>query len=424
MITSAPKGTRDILPGESRKWQWMEARMRDVCASFGYREIRIPTFEHTELFLRSVGSTTDIVQKEMYTFEDKGGRSITLKPEGTAGVARAFVEHSLYNETLPLKMYYLFNPTFRYERPQAGRLREHHQFGVEVFGAAGSSMDAEVILLAVSVLRKLGLGNLEVNLNSIGCPNCRPVYHAKLKEYFAQRVDKLCPTCAGRLERNPLRILDCKDEGCHALVLDAPRTLDHLCPDCVAHFESLKGFLDDAGVRYVINPLLVRGLDYYNRTVFEIVSPDIGAQSSVAGGGRYDGLIEEVGGPSTPGIGFGMGMERLLMALEAQSLLPGNLEPKPVYVASMGEAARGEAFRLAMALRGRGLFAECDHLSRSFKAQFKHADKLGSRFVVILGDNELQSGLWKLKDLLDGSESFVDKEQMLDTLTKKVQGIV
>lgn len=400
----------------------MESCMREVCAAFGYREIRIPTFEHTELFLRSVGSTTDIVQKEMYTFEDKGGRSITLKPEGTAGVARAFVEHSLYNETLPVKMYYLFNPTFRYERPQAGRLREHHQFGIESFGAAGSSMDAEVILLAAAVLRRLGLSTLEVNLNSIGCPNCRPAYHAKLKEYFAQHIDQLCPTCAERLDRNPLRILDCKDPSCHAVVLDAPRTLDHLCSDCKAHFESLKGYLDNAGVHYIINPLLVRGLDYYNRTVFEILSPDIGAQSAVGGGGRYDGLIEEVGGPSTPGIGFGMGMERLMMALEARGLLPTDLDPQPVYVAAMGDAARAEAFRLAMELRGRGIPAECDHLNRSFKAQFKHADKLGSRLVVILGDNELSSGQWKLKNLSDGTESFIAKEQILDTLTKKVQG--
>ncbi len=422
MITSAPKGTRDILPGESRKWQWMEACMRDVCTAFGYREIRIPTFEHTELFLRSVGSTTDIVQKEMYTFEDKGGRSITLKPEGTAGVARAFVEHSLYNETLPLKMYYLYNPTFRYERPQAGRLREHHQFGVEVFGAAGSTMDAEVILLAVSVLRRLGLGTLEVNLNSIGCPSCRPAYHAKLKAYFAQHVDKLCPTCADRLERNPLRILDCKDKGCHALVEGAPRTLDNLCDDCAEHFTSLKKLLDDAGVRYVINPLLVRGLDYYNRTVFEIVSPDIGAQSSVAGGGRYDGLIEEVGGPATAGIGFGMGMERLLMALEAQKLLPTDLEPRPVYVASMGDAARAEAFRLALRLRERGVTAECDHLNRSFKAQFKHADKLSSRFAVVLGDNELASGMWKVKDLTNGTESTVPKDDIVETLIHQKQG--
>ena len=422
MITTAPKGTRDILPNESRKWQWMEKCMREVCAAFGFREIRIPTFEHTELFLRSVGSTTDIVQKEMYTFEDKGGRSITLKPEGTAGVARAFVEHSLYNETLPLKMYYLFNPTFRYERPQAGRYREHHQFGIESFGAAGSSMDAEVIMLATSVLRRLGLSELEVNLNSIGCPACRPGYHAKLKEYFTSHIDRLCPTCVSRLERNPLRILDCKDEGCHALVKDAPRTLDHLCADCVSHFESLKGYLDDAGVRYVINTLLVRGLDYYNRTVFEIIAPDIGAQSAVGGGGRYDGLIQEVGGPATPGIGFGMGMERLMMALESRALLPKDLDPKPVYVASMGDAARAEAFRLAMALRARGVAAECDHMGRSFKAQFKYADKLGSRFVVILGDNELQSGQWKLKDLNDGSERFLSKEHMVDTLTKTEQG--
>lgn len=419
MLTTAPKGTKDILPGESWKWQYIEKCMRDVCALFGYKEIRIPTFEHTELFLRSVGSTTDIVQKEMYTFEDKGGRSITLKPEGTAGVARAFVEHSLYNEALPVKMYYLFNPTFRYERPQAGRLREHHQFGAEVFGAPQASADAEVILLAMSVLGRLGLKNLEVNINSIGCPACRPVYNARLVEYLSGKHDKLCKTCLDRLERNPIRVLDCKEEGCRVIAADAPHMLDCLCEECETHFNTLKQLLGKMNVTYHINPFIVRGLDYYTKTVFEIISPDIGAQSTVCGGGRYDGLIDEMGGPKTSGIGFGLGMERLLLALEAQGLLPQDSALKPVYIAPIGEAARAEGFQLAMELRQNGIAAECDHAGRSFKAQFKYADKLGCRFVVIIGDEEIKTSIWKIKDMSNSTERAVSKDKIIAELSGK-----
>lgn len=419
MLTSAPKGTKDILPGESRKWQYIEACMRGVCASFGYHEIRIPTFEHTELFLRSVGSTTDIVQKEMYTFEDKGGRSITLKPEGTAGVARAFVEHSLYNQPLPQKMYYLFNPTFRYENTQAGRFREHHQFGIEVFGAPLAGADAEVILLAMAVLEKLGLKNLEVNINSIGCPVCRPEYHRILMEYLSDKKGRLCKTCLDRLERNPIRVLDCKEEGCQAVASDAPHMLDCLCDECNAHFETLKSLLGSMNVIYHINPFIVRGLDYYTKTVFEIISPDIGAQSTVCGGGRYDGLIEEVGGPKTAGVGFGLGMERLLMALEAQGLLPQDDAARPVYFATMGEVARAEGFRLAMELRKLGIAAESDLVGRSFKAQFKYADKLSCRFVVIAGDDEVKSGVWKIRDMNNSTEKAVSKDKLIPALTGK-----
>lgn len=419
MLTSAPKGTKDILPGESRKWQYIEACMRGVCASFGYGEIRIPTFEHTELFLRSVGSTTDIVQKEMYTFEDKGGRSITLKPEGTAGVARAFVEHGLFNQPLPLKMYYLFNPTFRYENTQAGRLREHHQFGIEAFGAPGAAADAEVILLALTVLNKLGLKNLEVNINSIGCPDCRPAYNARLKEYLLDKKDKLCKTCLDRLERNPVRVLDCKEEGCKAIAAGAPHMLDCLCEECGNHFGTLKSLLASMNVVYHVNPFIVRGLDYYTKTVFEIISPDIGAQSTVCGGGRYDGLIEEVGGPKTAAVGFGMGMERLLMALEAQGLVSDESAAKPVYIATMGERAGTEGFRLAMELRGQGMPAECDLVGRSFKAQFKYADKLGSRFVVIAGDDEVGTGIWKIKDMANSTERAVARDKIAEELTGK-----
>ena len=416
MLTTAPKGTKDILPGESAKWQYIERTIREACAAFAYREIRVPTFEHTELFLRSVGNTTDIVQKEMYTFEDKGGRSITLKPEGTAGVARAFVEHSLYNEPLPLKCYYLYNPTFRYERPQAGRLREHHQFGVEAFGAQAATLDAEVILLATTILEKLGLSNLRANINSIGCPKCRPQYHAKLLAYLQDKRDGLCKACNERIERNPLRVLDCKEESCRAIAEDAPKSIDFLCEECHDHFETLKTCLDEMGVDYVVNPFIVRGLDYYTKTVFEIISPDLGAQSTLCGGGRYDGLIEEVGGPQMPGIGFGMGMERLLMVLEAQGRIPPDLDLPPVFIAAMGDEARMAAWKLAMELRGEGVAAECDHMGRSFKAQFKYAGKLGCPKVVVVGEAELASGQWKLKDMAAGEERSFTRAQLLNEL--------
>lgn len=419
MLTPAPRGTRDILPGESHKWQYVEGRMREACASFGYAEVRVPTFEHTELFLRGVGSTTDIVQKEMYTFEDKGGRSVTLKPEGTAGVARAFVEHGLFNRPLPLKMYYLYSPVFRYETPQAGRFREHHQFGVEVFGAPGAAADAETILLAMTLLGRLGVQNLEVNINSIGCPACRPAYNEKLKAFFSERKGNLCKTCSDRLERNPLRILDCKEESCREIAKGAPRMLDNLCPECASHFETLKTLLAAMDVAFRVNPFIVRGLDYYTKTVFEILSPDLGAQNTLCGGGRYDGLIGEVGGPATAATGFGMGMERLLMALEAQGLLPEAEEGAPVYVATMGERAGREGFRLATELRKRGIPAECDLVGRSFKAQFKYADKLGSRFVVIAGDDEIASGVWKIRDMANSSEKAVPKERVADELAGK-----
>jgi histidyl-tRNA synthetase len=412
------KGTKDILPDESYKWQYIENRIREICAAFGYKEIRVPTIEKTELFLRSVGSTTDIVQKEMYTFK-KEDESITLKPEGTAGVARAYIEHSLFNQPLPIKAYYLFSPMFRCERPQAGRLREFHQFGVEVFGAPGAAADAEIIMLALQLLDRLGLKNLEVNINSIGCPNCRPAYNTKLREYLAGKTDKLCKTCLDRMERNPLRVLDCKEEACREIAKDAPHMLDNLCPECSAHFASLKSLLETAGVNYRIDPSIVRGLDYYTKTVFEIISPDIGAQSTVCGGGRYDGLIEEVGGPKTPAMGFGMGMERLLMALEAQGLLPEDNAAKPVYIATMGEKAGAEGFRLAMELRAKEIPAECDLVGRSFKAQFKYADKLGCRNVVIAGDDELASGVWKIRDMAGSAEKAVARDKIADVLAGK-----
>lgn len=405
MALQAPKGTRDVLPKESYKWHYIERLAREVCAKYGMLETRTPVFEHTELFLRGVGDTTDIVQKEMYTFLDKGDRSVTLKPEGTAGVARMFVEHNLYNDAQPTKMYYLYCPVFRYERPQAGRLREHHQFGIEIFGAPKASADAECILLALELFEKVGVRDLVLHINSIGCPDCRPNYHAALKEYLRKNYDALCPTCKERFEKNPLRILDCKEERCKALVKEAPVILDYLCESCETHMQELQACLGALEVEYEINPFIVRGLDYYTKTVFEIISTHIGSQGTVCGGGRYDGLIETIGGPSLPGVGFGMGMERLLLVAESQGVSIPAPPAYDVYLAGMNDGARLEAFRLAMELRKAGLKAECDHNGRSLKAQFKYADKLGTQYVAVLGEQEMETGRAKLKQMETGEET-------------------
>ncbi len=412
MLTKAPKGTKDVLPSQSGKWQFVEAVIRDICARFGYREIRTPVFEHTELFLRGVGDTTDIVQKEMYTFEDKGGRSLTLKPEGTAGAVRSFVENSLYAEAQPTKMYYLNCPVFRYERPQAGRLREHHQFGVEVFGAQGPSIDAEVISVALTLFHTLGIKSLALNINSIGCKKCRPAYNAALREYLKQKEEGLCRNCRERMVTNPLRTLDCKEETCRDIVHEAPVMLDCLCDECSAHFEGLKKRLEAAGIAYSVNPFIVRGLDYYTKTVFEIISTDIGAQGTVCGGGRYDGLVEELGGPSMPGIGFGLGLERLLLVLESLGIeLP---EPRlcDAYVCTLGEAAAVEGFCITSKLRADGIKAECDHINRSLKAQLKYAAKLGAKFVAIIGDDELQKAVAVVRDMEKSEENTVPLEEL------------
>lgn len=401
----APKGTKDVLPEQSYQWQYMEQLMRGIVKKYGFLEARTPVIEHTELFLRGVGGTTDIVQKEMYTFQDKGDRSITLKPEGTAGIVRMFVENNLFSEAQPTKIFYLNNPVFRYERPQAGRLREHHQFGVEMFGAPNATADAECIAIAVELLHSIGCTDLTVRLNSIGCPECRPKYHAALKEYLASRYDELCPTCKTRYEQNPLRILDCKEPHCTEIAAGAPSVLDYLCEDCSKHMELLKKLLDTMGVAYVLTPTLVRGLDYYTKTVFEIVSDQIGAQSAVCGGGRYDGLVEEIGGPHVPGVGFGLGMERLLLLLENA----GVTIPKPrrydLYLASQGEEAGLKAFQLACELRRAGLCVEIDHLSRSFKAQFKYADKIDAAYVIAIGAEELENGICRVKNMADGTQT-------------------
>lgn len=403
MLIQAPKGMKDVTPKESYKWQRVEALAREICAAYGYAETRTPVLEHTELFLRGVGDTTDIVQKEMYTFTDKGSRSVTLKPEGTAGVVRMFLENRLSCEAQPTKMYYLYCPVFRYDKPQAGRLREHHQFGIEVFGAPRASADAEVVALACALIRGLGVEKLSVNINSIGCPACRKTYNDALKAYLRENYETLCETCKTRFEKNPIRILDCKEERCQSVVDGAPKTLDYLCDDCEAHFAELRSCLEALGIEYLVDPMIVRGLDYYTKTVFEIISTEGAYKGTVCGGGRYDGLIAELGGPDMPAVGFGMGMERLLLV--AESFCPISApRPLEVYVAALGDAARARGLRLASELREAGVSAEFDHAGRSFKAQFKYADKLGARRVAVLGEDELGRGVVKLKDMAVGGE--------------------
>lgn len=400
-MINIPKGTKDVLPDEAYKWHYVEKIVREVAESFGADEIRTPTFEHTELFLRGVGDTTDIVNKEMYTFEDKGKRSITLKPEGTAGVARSFIENGLGNRAMPLKMYYI-TPVFRYERPQAGRLREHHQFGIEFYGAKGADTDAEVILLAYTVLKKLGL-NVKLNINSMGCANCRKAYNEALKEYLKDNLDDLCETCRTRYEKNPLRILDCKVESCKELVKDAPKITDYLCDECKEHFEKLQILLTTAGLSYTVNPLIVRGLDYYTKTVFEFVTADLGSQGTVCGGGRYDNLISQLGGGSVAGVGFGMGLERILMLMEAKGVAISEKEPCKLFIATMGDEAYRVGFKIVSELRMNGVYADLDHMERGVKAQFKYADKIKAEYVATIGENELSEGFVNVKKMSDGS---------------------
>ncbi len=402
LITKAPRGTQDVLPSSSYKWQLVERAALLTAALFGYKEIRVPTFEHTELFTRSVGTDTDVVQKEMYTFIDKGERSITLRPEGTAGVARAVVENGLLGDAMPLKLCYVLS-CFRYEKPQAGRFRELHQFGVECFGAPSPAADAEVILLGDALLKRLNIKNITLKINSIGCPECRPNYKAALTAYFEERSNDLCETCRGRLSTNPMRILDCKSPVCGEIAAGAPKYLDYICPSCTEHFEGVKERLTAANIAYEVDPFIVRGLDYYTKTVFEFVSSDLGAQSTVCGGGRYDKLIDEIGGNDTCGLGFGMGLERLIMIMEKQGLFDGiTPDPLTLYIAAIGEKPAVKAFSLCSELRGRGIRCECDIVSRSVKAQMKYADKQGALYTVVLGDDELAAGQVKLKCMATG----------------------
>lgn len=406
LITKAVKGTRDVLPKDVYKNQYIEATAIDVAEKFGYKEIRTPMFEHTELFQRGVGDTTDVVQKEMYTFDDKGGRSITLRPEGTAGAVRAYLENGLCNEALPQKVCYV-GPCFRYEKPQAGRLREFHQFGVECLGTASPLADAELISLAKSIFDTLGVTDLSLEINSIGCPRCRAEYHKALREYFSAHTDELCDTCNGRLERNPMRILDCKSPVCSKIAENAPVVTDYLCDECREHFEKVQEYLKTLNIEYTINPKIVRGLDYYTKTVFEFVSDSIGAQGTVCGGGRYDGLVDELGGQKTPSLGFAMGLERLMLVMEAQNA-PFPEENKPdLFIVAIGDKATAKAVEIAKDMREEGFTALMDLNQRSIRAQMKYADKLGAKFNIVIGDNEVDSGITKLKNMTTGEEAEI-----------------
>ena len=418
-INRAIKGTNDILPQDSYKWQFVEGKMLETARMFGFEEIRVPVFEHTEVFQRSVGDTTDVVQKEMYTFDDKGGRSITLRPELTAGVVRAAIEKGLVQGALPLKVCYI-GGCYRYEKPQAGRLREFHQFGVECFGAASPNADAEVIMLAKQVLDSVGIEKISLEINSIGCPECRKNFQAALKQYFSDNIETLCATCKDRLDRNPMRILDCKSPVCSELSKNAPVVLDYLCDDCKTHFEGVKKHLDAAGVKYTVNPHIVRGLDYYTRTVFEFVSGNIGAQSTVCGGGRYDGLVNQMGGPNVAALGFGMGIERLMLVLDAQKTELPKVNTCDLYIATMGEAAALKASELCYALRNDGFKAQTDITARGLKAQMKFADKIGATFTMVLGDSELENGCAKLKNMQSGEEIAIKLSNISDELFSAV----
>ena len=414
-INRAVKGTNDTLPADSHRLQFVENKMLSTAGLYGFREIRVPVFEHTEVFSRSVGDTTDVVQKEMYTFEDKGGRSITLRPELTAGVVRSVIENGLIYGSLPVKVCYI-GGCYRYEKPQAGRLREFHQFGVECFGAASPAADAEVISLARQVLTNVGVKNISLEINSIGCPECRKAYHNALKEYFSSRADELCGTCNERLDRNPMRILDCKSPICKEIAADAPVIIDFLCDDCREHFEQVKSHLAAAGIDYTVNPHIVRGLDYYTRTVFEFVSGDIGAQSTVCGGGRYDGLVTQMGGNPTPALGFAMGIERLMMVLENTDAEFPSAPVCDIYIAPMGEKAAVKATALCTTLRADGFEALCDICGRGLKAQMKYADKVGALYTLVLGDNELESGKAQLKEMATGNITEVSLDELCDAL--------
>lgn len=415
LITKAPKGTKDILPGESAQWQLLETVLRSEAERNGFSEVRTPVFEHTELFLRSVGDTTDVVEKQMYTFADKGGRSVTLRPEGTAGAVRAMLESGMYNSGYPIKLYYT-TTCYRYEKPQAGRMREFRQFGVEMFGAATPAADAQVIALAKSIFDRLGLQNIEIQLNSIGCPECRKRYHAVLRNYFMEYKDRLCETCLSRLERNPMRILDCKSPVCAEIVKDAPKITDYICEDCSTHDQQVKDYLQAAEIAYTENSSLVRGLDYYTRTVFEFVSNEIGAQGAIGGGGRYDGLVEEMGGKPTSGLGYAFGMDRIMLVLKAQGVEFPDTEKPEVFIASLGTQAAKQAFLLTNKLHRCGVNADCELCGRGLKAQLKYADKIGARFTLVLGEEELENQKATLKNMstketahISLGEDFVDE---------------
>ena len=420
MLSKAPRGTKDITPKDVYKWHYVEKKFREICALYGYEEIRTPIFEHTEVFARSVGDTTDVVQKEMYSFTDRGDRQLSLKPEGTAGVIRSFIENKMYADTQPTKLYYI-TPCFRYERPQAGRQRQFHQFGIEVLGSDGPSVDAEVISLAVQFFNEMGLKNLSVNINSVGCPKCREEYNRKLKEYLDKKVDVLCETCLERKDKNPMRVIDCKNPHCKENLQDIPFMIDHLCDDCKEHFEKLQTYLKEMDINYVVDKTIVRGLDYYKKTAFEIISNDIGSQSTVCGGGRYDGLVEMLGGPKgISGIGFGLGVERLLLTLENNNIEIENPKSTDIYIATIGDAAKTKSFKLIKDLRSNHISADNDHLDKSLKAQFKYSDKLNAKYTVVIGDDELDNDTATLKNMKTSEQTTIKLSELVDELKKRL----
>ena len=421
MLTNAPRGTKDILPDSVGEWNYVEGKIRDLCHRYGYQEIRTPMFEHTELFQRGIGDGTDVVDKEMYTFEDRGRRSITLRPENTASAVRAYLQNKLYGDSSLVKLFYI-GSMFRYDRPQAGRMREFHQFGIEALGEENPMVDAEVILVAIDFLQSLGLQGLELALNSVGCPKCRAEYRKALQDYFRPHLDDLCEDCRDRFERSPLRILDCKVDAEKPYMADAPKITDYLCDDCRNHFEQVQACLRAVGVDFMLDPRLVRGLDYYTKTAFEIKYPPLGAQSAVAGGGRYDGLIEEIGGKPTPAVGFATGLERVLLALEKQELLPQQDKRIDAFIVALGEAAQGPAFKLLTELRRAGLTAGMDYAGRSMKAQMKQANKAGARFALILGEDEVKEACVQLKDMAKSEQTKVSFANIIEKLCAEVYG--
>ena len=424
MLCKVLKGMKDVLPSESARWRALEREMRKTALINGYREIRTPVVEHTELFARSAGESSDVVRKEMYTFMDKGERSITLKPESTAGTVRAFLESGLYAQALPVKMYYINAPHFRYEAPQSGRLREHHQFGMECFGASQPSADAELIVLVVNLLASFGLKNLSVRINSIGCPQCRPAYQQDFRGYLDSKKDQLCKACQERAAINPMRALDCKESACKEALKDAPVMMDNLCDECREHFEQLKKYLEAAGISYTVDPRIVRGLDYYTKTVFEVITATLNGELTVCGGGRYDKLVEEIGGPSIPAVGFGMGIERVLMLLDAleegECKLHIEDETPEVFVACLNKSLSLQAFGMLQRFRALGIRAEMDHQGRSLKAQFKYADKLGAKNIAILADDELARGVVKIRDMSTREEWEVELDQAPEALKARL----
>lgn len=420
MLTTAPRGTKDILPGNVLAWRYLENIMRTICDKYGYQEIRTPVFEHTELFLRGIGETTDVVEKEMYTFKDRGERRLTLRPENTASVVRSYVENKMYAEQSPTKLFYI-GPMFRYDRPQAGRYRQFHQFGIEALGVTEASIDAEAILLAVQILQTLGLRDLNLKVNSVGCPNCRPEYKLKLQEYFRPHIEEMCKDCQSRFERNPLRLLDCKNPHDQELAIGAPSLEECLCEECANHFTNLKILLTAGEVEFVVDHNLVRGLDYYTKTAFEIQYAPLGAQSAVCGGGRYDGLVQQIGGPETSGIGFAMGMERVLLALESQNLLPEFNSSVDIFVISFSGKTLPLAFKEVIKLRKAGFKVEFDFMERSMKSQMKQANKLSAKYTLIFGEDEVARNCVMLRNMLTSEQIEVSILDIISILKTEVQ---